>query len=250
MNLNHDDILASLRPHAERDLRACLNALVDEGDVIDVGACIGEYTQLLSSILTERKMPDRVFAIEPGEKTSAQLRENTKGLSNVTVIRAALGNRNETLQLSHHENWTLLEASDLERLSPARKGAIYVGPYLDLREANPIKIECLTLDRLCSVHDITPSFIKVDVDGWELRVLEGATSILDDYRPLMICELGPAQLAKLGESPEQVLNIIEEFDYEMYVFDRTLKPVHAFADVTQYVPAGTLNTVDLLCLPL
>jgi len=52
-------------------------------------------------------------------------------------------------------------------------------------------VKTLDLDRL--------DFIKADIEGWELRLLHGAESTLDRFRPRLLLELSGTALARAGD---------------------------------------------------
>ena len=49
-----------------------------------------------------------------------------------------------------------------------------------------IKVDVDTLDNICKGQDFCPTFLKIDVEGAELEVLEGATNILKSINALMV----------------------------------------------------------------
>ena len=49
-----------------------------------------------------------------------------------------------------------------------------------------IKVEVDTLDNICKEQNFYPTFLKIDVEGAELEVLQGATNILNSINALMV----------------------------------------------------------------
>ncbi len=90
--------------------------------VIDVGANVGYYALMAA---TRVGPSGRVIAYEPGPAPAARLRENValNGLSNVTVVEAAVADRPGTLHLNLVED---SEASSLYK-TRARLGAFQCG---------------------------------------------------------------------------------------------------------------------------
>ena len=65
--------------------------------------------------------------------------------------------------------------------------------------------------------------IKVDVEGAELGLLEGATKILRKYKPLIIFETGMGGSDVYGTTPEKLFAYLKDHDYGINLLDRFLK---------------------------
>lgn len=60
-----------------------------------------------------------------------------------------------------------------------------------------------------------PDIIKIDVEGAEEMVLEGARGIMADHKPYVIIEVHPKQLRAFGSSVGRVISLLKSFDYEV-----------------------------------
>jgi FkbM family methyltransferase len=67
------------------------------------------------------------------------------------------------------------------------------------------KLECIKLDSYFT--NINVDLIKIDVDGPELEVLEGASEILKTFKPILIVETN---------YNSDIVNYLEKFDYSFY----------------------------------
>ena len=65
-----------------------------------------------------------------------------------------------------------------------------------------------------------PNLIKVDVEGFELEVLKGATGLLSTSRPILIMEIHPPQLDLSDGSEAQVFELLTGHGYGWEVIDR------------------------------
>lgn len=132
---------------------------VENGEmVIDVGAHVGLFTVKARKAVGEDGL---VVAIEPEPKNAALLSENVEkhGFKNVVVVKKAAGNYKGKVKLY------LSPGSRGHSLLPIRPSSINVG--MD------------TLDNIAAELGLTRvDFIKIDVEGAELDVLEGAEKIL------------------------------------------------------------------------
>lgn len=116
---------------------------------IDIGAGIGYYTLLLASNF------DEVLSVEPEPKSASQLRHNIKHLKNVRVIEEAISNEDgeTTLYVSPTIGWHTITPQNTQ-------------PY------EPTKIKTCTLKTILGGR--TASLVKVDTEGAELKILDGA----------------------------------------------------------------------------
>jgi len=76
----------------------------------------------------------------------------------------------------------------------------------------------ITLDGFCADRGIDRvDFIRMDIEGAELKALAGASGILDRDRPHVLLEIHPAMLAsRFGGTAEQVLEVFNRRGYRMF----------------------------------
>jgi FkbM family methyltransferase len=75
-------------------------------------------------------------------------------------------------------------------------------------------VEVSTLD--AEIGELTPSVIKIDVEGAELAVLEGGRALLARARPLVIFEHVPAAAAMYGDALEAPWDLLTELGYRIF----------------------------------
>lgn len=147
--------------HLEEAMSFCERSRV----AIDGGAHIGTWTAGMA-----RKF-ERVVAFEPAEDTYECLKENVQEHPNVYLMKCALGNRNGFGKV----------VDDDKRLG--NTGARYVIPLIG-SPADGIRV--VTLDS-CELAHV--DFIKLDVEGSELEVLQGAKFTIQNCRPVVVIEV-------------------------------------------------------------
>jgi len=148
------------------------------GDVvIDVGANIGYYTVLLADKVGKT---GKVYAFEPDIINFEILKKNIEAnnLKNVEIINAAVGSKAGKLKL--HKSKENLGDHKL---------------YGDDKETEEVKI--IKIDDF--LKNIKIDLMKIDTQGWEPEVIEGAKKIISKNKPIMFLEYSPAsyKIAKL-----------------------------------------------------
>ncbi len=141
---------------------------------IDVGANIGFYSLIAASVAGDRS----VLAVEPHPTAAARLRENAalNSFHDLHVVEAAAGEAPGTAQLTSN-------LFDQNRIVPGATGAT-------------IKVRVVTLDSALAEVGVDPdgvALVKVDTEGFDARVVAGASSLLD-ARP------GPVWMVEDDES--------------------------------------------------
>ena len=180
---------------AERHL---LHRLVRRGmRVADVGANIGYYALLFARAVGPE---GAVLCCEPEPDNLVELERTLSwnGLANVRVLPVAVGDRDGEAFLARGVNGRVSANG-----GPPPPGAVAV----PLRRLDTLLPEGVDL-------------LKVDVEGYEGRVLDGAERLLREHRPVLVVELHPATMV----APHSIDGIVE-----------TLAPL--YRDLAAYVPA-------------
>jgi len=75
----------------------------------------------------------------------------------------------------------------------------------------------MTLDALIKAEGVQRiDLIKLDVDGYEIEVLRGASYVLNEFAPAIIFEHAPYTLVEKGYEPEELLAILRRAGYRFY----------------------------------
>jgi FkbM family methyltransferase len=170
------------------------------GDLFfDVGANVGTYTVLAAS------MGASVVAVEAAADTAQLLRENVtlNGFTDVRVIEAAAGAVAGSVRYSSG-------LDSVNRIDPT----------------GPVEVEMVTLDSL--IGDRHVAGLKLDVEGFELIVLEGASEALSEHRiALMQLEWNDTSMDALGTDRQSVAELLARYGYGLLApnADGTLVPV-------------------------
>ena len=183
--------------------------LPSDGVFLDVGANQGELT-----LVAARRAPHgRVIAFEPIPQWFALLSENVRlnGLEHVTLVPVALSSREDTLEMFTSDD-VCLHASFHEGLSTFHRTT-----YRDV----PVgRFPTVPLDLYSQREGLTRvDMIKIDVEGAERAVLEGARATLDRLRPTLILELNEETFGSAGYSSEAIAQPLRSMGYTLFHVD-------------------------------
>lgn len=143
---------------------------------IDVGGALGSYAWPLS------RKARRVIVFEPGE-VHADFLSKALAFSRIELERAAVGNASGELDL-------MTPGDDVDARHRATLSAS--NPTIDATNAKLARVRVVTLDSFASDHigaSERVDLLKVDVEGFELAVFEGAASLIEQHHPLIFCEI-------------------------------------------------------------
>lgn len=138
------------------DMAFALHSLRPDDTFVDIGANVGSYTVLASGAVGARSI-----SLEPVPQTYVRLRDNTRlndiG-SLVTTMNIGVG-----------------EAEGVVKFTAASDAMNHVAIDQDLRDA-VIEVPIRSLDEIAV--DLSPTLIKIDVEGYETSVIRGAMRTL------------------------------------------------------------------------
>ena len=182
---------------------------ITNGDtVFDVGVHIGRHTIHFSHLCGDN---GTVYAFEPDRDNYGILQNN---ISRNKIINC------ETLPiaLSDKQNNTTLH---LNPNSSEGHSIIAKGHTWSSDKHEQIKVECQTLDAVCTTNDIEKiKLLKIDVEGAHFLVLQGATIMLSQRKvDLIICEAGSNTHHISGRTDKELLTQMVEYGYLPFLHD-------------------------------
>jgi FkbM family methyltransferase len=214
-------VLRAAAPHAWflEDEVAGLAEHVRPGAVcLDVGAEYGLYTWTLAGLVGPA---GHVHAVEPQSGPSSFV-ESTRRLlraGNVTVHRTALGAATGGGVL----------ALPRRRLLPVHgrafltTGADGLGSNAEFAHHEDVPVAVTTVDELVGSLGLGRlDLVKVDIEGAEARLLDGAAGTLAAFRPVLMLELEDRHLARFGTTVGRVVGGLEAAGYLARTWDRAL----------------------------
>ncbi len=153
-----------------------LEELIQPGwTAIDVGANIGYFTLLMANRVGPQ---GKVIAFEPLAENFRILQENIQMNGHANVVA---------------ENLALMSHSERIELRSATPGAITWVASVKIDQNSAVEsqsVEAVTLDEYVQKRGIAKvDFLKIDVEGAEASVLEGATNVLNRDKPVLLIEM-------------------------------------------------------------
>jgi FkbM family methyltransferase len=164
--------------------------------VVDVGANIG-YTALVAAAAVAPG--GRVIAVEPHPDNVALLRHNVAG-AEVEVVAAAAWREPGTVALS---------------VSPSNAGdhrTEALGAERDTVQVDAVRLDDVLGDRRVDL-------VKLDCQGCEHVVLEGARAVIARDKPVILAEFWPIGIRQLGDDPTGVLRGYRRLGYSLGVLE-------------------------------
>ena len=171
------------------EMRFVRDHLVEPGDVVlECGAHHGCTAILLSRWVGET---GKVVCFEPMPANCEIIRKNIElnQLRNVTLVPQAVGESPGVVTIDVTSNAAVRNSRHGIQVTKT-----VVDAYADLR----------------------PTVLKIDVEGFEQHVLQGATKVLAT-RPKIALELHPEHLAQYGSSLEEILALLRGLGYRMWL---------------------------------
>jgi FkbM family methyltransferase len=142
--------------------------LQGRGVFLDVGAHIGYYSLYMLPRVLE------VFSFEPDPRVRVLLEQNVGGRRKVTVIPSAVG------AIPGRARFTLEQHSEVSHLADDGDDV-----------GNQIAVDVVTIDGFVRERGLAVEAIKIDVEGHDTEVIQGALSVLARQQPLVLTEARP-----------------------------------------------------------
>ena len=171
---------------------------------LDIGANIGSHTLPLAQLVGPS---GRVYSFEPTDYAFAKQRRNLSlnlELSKrVFAFQAMLVGRMAQKPKTIPSSWPLDRREKID-LHPT-----HFGRFNTLEGAELLRLDDWTAQEQPQSID----FVKMDVDGYEIDVVEGAGQTLSRYKPVMMMEFAPYIFSERGRSFLELLEALSALGY-------------------------------------
>lgn len=174
-----------------------LHKLIKLGDsVIEVGANVGAHSLIISKIIGKN---GNLVAIEPTDYAFSKLQRNynlNPALKeNTKLLKTYISNKEHDKVAKIRSSWQINASNQIKD----HKDETYTG-------------EITSLDRLFN-NIPQVDFIKIDVDGFDYKVLTGSAQLLEKFKPIVFIELGEYHLNLNGDSAKDILRFFKKLNY-------------------------------------
>ncbi|MBB5956403.1 FkbM family methyltransferase [Saccharothrix tamanrassetensis] len=209
-------VLARVTPFIEPELIG-LRDVVRPGDVcVDIGAALGLYTVSLSRLVGPH---GRVHSVEPLVFAHPALSYLLRPREGRNVVRhcVALGTREgqDVMSVPVRHGLPVTGRSFLTA------GADGLGSNVEFDQHLEVLVRTDTLDRFCAANGIERlDFVKADVEGAELRVLQGGADTIERFRPKLLLEVEERHVRRFGYRSQDLVEWLAERGYRMHAWQR------------------------------
>jgi len=207
--------------------------LIKKNDlVVDIGANIGYFSLIFAKLVGPG---GKVFSFEPELENLNLLKKNIEvnGYKNVIIENTAISDSDGKTKLYLSKN-----DRGHHRISQSEK-----------QNKNAVTVTKITLDQYFEKKTDSKkiSFIKIDVEGSEIGVLKGMTSILQGNNNLkLLVEYCPNHILDYGAKPEEFVQILKTNGFNIYQINPERKILEPVSEkILLNIPAK--SCINLIC---
>jgi FkbM family methyltransferase len=196
--------------------------------VVDIGANIGYYTLIAAKLVGSK---GKVYAFEPEPNNYRLLIKNIEEncYNNVIPIQKAVSNKPGKTKLFTSKT-VFSSLSFSENNVPEKKEFVMV--------------ETITLDEFLENSNI--DFIKMDTEGAEGLIVEGAEKVLKNNDLKIAMEFWPYGLKNLGTDPLKLLHKFQDYGFKIKLIDETNQCLKSIEIMKIIEMCGTKEGINLL----
>lgn len=199
---------------------------------LDVGAHFGYYT-LLGLELVGRE--GSVFAYEPSESFDL-LKKNTQGLGNVVARKQAISENPGVVTIYEFSNlYSEFNTIDISQFANE--------PWLQGAAPRAVQVASDTIDAVVGERNFMPTFIKIDVEGAEDKVIAGGMNFFEKHSPVIAMEFLADQ--KINFAHRKADSLLRQCNYKPYSIEGSGK-LTAIIDVGEYLRNSGLRSDNII----
>jgi len=192
---------------------------IKAGDtVLDIGANIGFYAEILSGIVGEK---GTVHCFEPDTTNFKHLKNRCEKLTNVQINNKAVSEKTEVIKIYTSKQLNV----DHRTYKP--------DDYDEEIDINAIAVD----EYLQLSTDV--NFIKMDIQGFEMSAVKGMTKTLQSPHLKMLSEFWPYGMRKAGTNVLEYFHFLNQNHFYIYLIDNnqltelTEEKVKTFLDLPE-----------------
>jgi FkbM family methyltransferase len=187
-----------------------LQQYLHQGDTfLDAGANFGFWSLYAGKIVGSC---GRVIACEPAPDAYRVLAESSKGYEAVTPLHVGLGSRDAMVPFAAQ--------GSCEWSSFCREVTLKSQHWKPRVSIVEVPVTMRRVDSIVDELKLSPTVMKIDVEGFELEVLKGAGETLANHRCALFIEIHPYQLRLSGGSEDSLRELLAAHGYSWTVINR------------------------------
>lgn len=168
-------------------------------DIVDAGAFTGQWAAAVAPLFPD----SRVLLIEPNPAVLEEIAKNTDFLGSRVICEAvAVSDCTSTMSL---DIWG----------DPGRATSASLHAHVKGSPDQAVEVRVETIDALIEKHKLSPTLIKIDLQGGELAALRGATRALQSSE-LVVVEFGCLAAYLDRTNPRELLDLLYDHRYCLY----------------------------------
>jgi FkbM family methyltransferase len=208
-----------------------------DATIIDIGANLGAMTLQFAQIASKGK----VYSFEPALPTLVKLQRNLQLnpelASHVVVVNSFASSKSaQNPGIKAYSSWKLTGEKGVN-VHPE-----HLGIALSTEGVGSVSLDDFSKSEQLNRID----FIKIDTDGHEFEVLNGAKNLIAKFRPRIIFEISQYIMKERGIDFSFYSNYFKEANYKMH--DSASEAVITLDNYSDYIPKH--GTIDIIALPL
>ena len=173
---------------------------IKAGDtVLDIGANIGFYAEILSGIVGEK---GKVHCFEPDTTNFKHLQNRCEKLTNVKINNKAVSEKTEVIKI-----YTSKQLNVDHRT------------YKPDEYDQEIDIHAIAVDEYLQSSTPEINFIKMDIQGFEMSAVKGMTKTLQSPNLKMLSEFWPYGMRKAGTSVLDYFYFLKQYNFYIYLIE-------------------------------
>lgn len=206
---SNDIYLSGGKTH-DSEIRLCkymIKHLKQNDTVFDIGAHFGFFSLLMSNLVSK----GQVHSFEASTNNFAILKHNTEQKKNISINHVAISDSSEPIRFYE------FPAKYSEYNSTVSK-QYEDETWFEQNKPNEVVIPSITLDAYCSSNQITPIFIKIDVEGAEDKAMQGAKDVLSNNNVVVAMEY--LEPSRNNEPHQRAVVFFKSLGYATFVIDQ------------------------------
>ena len=205
---------------------------------LDIGANFG----IISLQIAQKTPVGHVYAFEPThyafKKLTKNLALNSTLSKRITTIQSfVLDKSQKNPKITAYSSWKVggnLRSKDQHPVHLGTSESTY-------------NVKTVSIDDFCKQKKIKKiDFIKIDTDGYEYEILQGAIKTISKYKPIIIFEVGDYLLSERNRSFECFISLFSKIP-SYRLFNAQSKSLITKANYRLFIPK--FSTIDIIAIP-